>query len=235
MSLLAILPARGGSKRIPRKNIHPFLGRPMISWPVETARQSGLFDRIVVSTEDEEISRIAREAGAEPIARPPEMATDTAHELEACLQVLDALNARGEPDPDAFCVIYPTAVLIAPEDLAGGRALLDGPPEADVVFGVSGYPIHPYKALVKNEAGYLAPMFPVETKMRSQFYPHVTASNGTFYWLRTEAFRRLRAYYVERLAGYEIPAERAVDIDMPEDLARAEMIARLQNRAGRGK
>lgn len=219
----AVIPARGGSKRLPRKNLIRFHGQPIITYPIRTALACGdLFQRVLVSTEDAEIARVAGSAGAEVFDRPAELATDDASELDACLDLLDRLAAQGEPDPDAFCVIYPTAALITPEDLRRSAERLG--PGIDVVMGVSGYPIHPYKAMTPDESGYLRPLFPEEAQWRTQHYPRTWASNGTLYWLDTAAFRRQRTYYASHLIGYEVPPERAVDIDTQEDLQRAERL-----------
>lgn len=225
---LAIIPARGGSKRLPRKNIALVDGRPLIGYPISVALKSGLFSSIVVSTEDDEIAEISRRAGAAVIARPAALATDEAHELEACAHVLDKL-AEKEADPTAFCIIYPTAAFIFPDDLIQSAALLDGPPEADVVMAVAGYPIHPYKALKASPSGYLEAMFPAEAKLRSQFYPKLVASCGAFYWMRSAHFRKDPNYYAHRLVGYELAPERAIDIDTPADLAWAEKLLRIRS------
>lgn len=222
---VAIIPARGGSKRIPRKNIKPFMGKPMIAWPIESALKSGAFSSVVVSTDDGEIGAIAQKYGARFIKRPPELATDEIDELPAYLHVLDILKGEGV-EPDYFCGVYATAVLVAPQDFAQSFRVIDSPPEADVVMGVSGYPIHPYKALLSGKDGYLDMMFPVECDWRSQLYPKVVASNGTFYWFRTSSFRKAPNYYPERLRGYELPPQRAVDMDTEEDFKWAESIAR---------
>ena len=108
---LAIIPARGGSKRLPRKNIARVDGQPVITYPISSALQSGLFYSIVVSTEDVEIAEISRRAGATVIARPAALATDEAHEFAACAHALDTL-AEEHADPFAFCIIYPTAALL---------------------------------------------------------------------------------------------------------------------------
>lgn len=230
MRPIAILPARGGSKRIPRKNIVPVGGKPMIVWAIETAKASGLFGRVVVSTEDEEIAAIARGAGAEVLARPPELATDTAAETDAYAQVLEVLEARTGERPPYFCGIYPTALLLEPRDLRDAFARFgEG---ADVVMGVSEYPIHRFKALQAGPTGYLAPVYPVQNDWRSQDYPMDVASNGTFYWFRTDAFLANRTYYPERLLGYVVPRERAVDLDTPADLRFAELLLRMKRERG---
>jgi pseudaminic acid cytidylyltransferase len=224
---LAIIPARGGSKRLPRKNIALVAGRPVIAYPISSALKSGLFHSVVVSTEDDEIAEISRRAGATVIARPAALATDEAHEFAACTHVLDKL-AEEHADPVAFCIIYPTAAFILPDDLIQSAAMLDGPPEADVVMAVLEYPIHPYKALKASQNGYLEMMFPVEAKLRSQFYPKMVASCGTFYWMRATHFRKDQNYYPRRLVGYELPPYRAIDIDTPADLAWAEKLMRVR-------
>jgi pseudaminic acid cytidylyltransferase len=223
MKNVAIIPARGGSKRLPRKNILPLNGKPMISYPINAALQSGVFDQVIVSTEDKEIQDIARECGAEIVARPDEMATDTAHELEAISYTLDQLPEM----PEAFCVIYPTAAFILPTDLAEAREKLDAPVESDVVMGVSEFDIHPYKSLQTNADGFLEMKYPKECVMRSQTYPHLVASNGTFYWLRTDAYLKNRAYYQDRLVGHEVPSDRAVDIDTQADYDWAQKLAKM--------
>jgi len=227
---LAIIPARGGSKRLPRKNIAPLDGRPLIFYPIAAALQSGLFHAVVVSTEDAEIAAVARRAGAAVIARPPELATDEIHEFAACTHVLDTL-AEKDSDPFAFCIIYPTAAFFLPDDLVRSCRMLEGPPEADVVMAVTGYPIHPYKAMKESESGYLELMFPVEARQRSQSYPELVASCGAFYWLRTAQFRKDPSYFPRRLVGYELAPDRAVDIDTPDDLAWAEKVMRLRRQA----
>ncbi len=229
MTAIAVIPARGGSKRIPRKNIVPVGGKPMLAWPVETALASGLFARVIVSTEDPEIAGIARDHGAEVIDRPLELATDTAFEIDVYRQVLDEVKKEnGGKDPEYFVGIYPTAILITPEDLRGGFTALEDGAGADVVMSVCEYPIHPYKALQADENDYLSMVYPVECKQRSQTYPRRVASNGTFYWFRTAHYREDPQYYTRRLRPYILPPDRAVDIDEPKDLAIAEMYLKIK-------
>lgn len=216
MKAIAIIPARGGSKRLPRKNILPLGDKPMLAHPITAAKESGIFDRIIVSTEDQEITEIATSYGAQVISRPDVMATDTAHESEAYAHVLKILKQEGYI-PDAFCGIYATAAFILPEDLQNSAKLLNSEQSPDVIMGVSEFTIHPYKALQTNNNGYLEMVYPVECKQRSQFYPHYVASNGTFYWFKTASFQKNPEYYQEKLVGYEIPNERAIDIDTKSD------------------
>lgn len=216
---VAIIPARGGSKRMPRKNLVDIGGQPMLTHPISCARDSRLFDEICVSTEDDEIAEVARHWNASVIARPRDLAGDRSTVVQVCLHVLDALAEQGVM-VDIFCCIYATAAFITPEDLSASLRLLDDDPKGDVVMGTSVYETHPVKAL-KREGGYWARMWPEFGGTQSQFYPRLVASNGTLYWARTAAFRAQRTFYVERLKCYDLPRSRAVDIDTPEDLALA--------------
>lgn len=215
MSIVAIIPARGGSKRLPRKNILPVQGQPMIAWTIGTALESGVFDQVIVSTDDDEIGNISEAAGARYIKRPAEFSTDTAHEHQAYRHVLETLEQEDET-PTHFCALYATAALLIPDDIRNAHTMLVGK-DADVVMGVSSYPIHPFKSLKENESGFLEMVHPEWCKKQSNTYPHYVASNGTLYFFKTEPFLRVPNYYPEKLAGYEIPPERAVDVDTLDD------------------
>ena len=229
LNAIAFIPARGGSKRFPRKNIADLNGHPLLAYPLEAARKSRIFSEIVVSTEDEEIGEIARKSGAFLDDRSSEFATDTAHELEACASYLDKIEKNNSPLPDLICVIYPTAVLVEADDLKNSKAIFSNYPETEAVMCVSEFNYHPYKMLVENEDGHLEMKFPVQCKQRSQTYPEAMASNGTFYWLRVDAFGTSpeKSYYQDKLRAFKIPFERAVDIDYPEDLKKVEKLLNL--------
>lgn len=228
MNKIAIIPARGGSKRLPRKNILPFMGRPMISHPIDAAKKSDVFDAVVVSSDDDEINAIAEESGARIIIRPDDLATDEVHELDAVKHVLQTLRETDNVSPELFCVIYPTAVLIRPEDFQKSVRLFYEGSRPDVVMSVSSFNYHPYKALKENDEGYLEMLFPEECKMRSQLYPHLVASNGTFYWFDADSFDKNPTYYAERLKAYELPYERAPDIDTEEDYENLKVLANIK-------
>lgn len=225
---IAIIPARGGSKRIPRKNIVSVCGQPMISYPIRTALGSGVFDRVIVSTEDTEIKEIAETYGAEAVDRPDELANDTAMEIDVYGQVLDVLKERDGYEPEFFCGIYPTSILVEAEDYRNSFSLLNEKKEAGVLMSVSEYPIHPFKALEADENGFLQMVHPKECMMRSQTYPKYVASNGTFYWFRVGEYRRSKSYYCEHLLPFVLSPERAVDIDEPKDLAMAEAFLKMR-------
>lgn len=226
MSCVAIIPARGGSKRVPRKNIALIGEHPMVAYPIRAALQSNIFDDVIVSTEDEEIKEIAKAYGASVNERPEELATDTAFEIDVYKQVLSEQSVM----PEHFCGIYPTAIFIEPSDLSDSYELLLTSPKPDVVMSVSRYSIHPFKALVENEEKYWKMVHPTECLMRSQTYPDYVASNGTFYWFQTKQFMENPSYYPEKLKTYVIAQSKGVDIDEPEDLefARAMMSLKSQ-------
>lgn len=214
-----MIPARGGSKRLPRKNVLEAGGLPMLAYPIRIARDSGLFDRILVSTEDVEIAEIARACGAEIIQRPPELAGDRATVAQVCLHVLEV-----RPEIERLCCLYATAILLRPSSLIEAHALLDSAPEADFVMGVSEYEYSPVQALKADTQGYLSCMWPEWRGIQSQFQPHLVVSNGSVYWARADALKVEQTFYGRRLKGYLLPPEQVVDIDTPADLERARLL-----------
>jgi pseudaminic acid cytidylyltransferase len=220
---VAIIPARGGSKRLPRKNILPVLGKPILSYPIKAALESGLFDSVIVSTDDEEIAQSARSATARVMERSKELAQDRVTVVQVCLDVLEALRNENQL-PNYICCIYATALFITPDDLRRSFQLLQRKPKADFVMGVSQYNLHPVQALVEKD-GYLTPMWPEYIHLQSQFQPHLVASNGSLYWAQVSAFQEVKSFYGRKLKGYVIPKIRAVDIDTQGDFKIAEILA----------
>jgi pseudaminic acid cytidylyltransferase len=227
MGVVAIIPARGGSKRLPRKNVLPLLGKPLIQWVIKACIKSNVFEKVLVSTDDMEISGLANSAGANVILRPDHMATDEAHESLAYMHVLNTLIEQN-CKPSHFCAVYPTAVLLEPSDFKEAYKLFKDS-DADALMSVTAYDIHPYKALTANKDGYLEMIYPEHCKQRSQTYPHYVASNGTFYFFRTESYLENPNYYPEKLIGYEISSERAVDVDTIEDFNKLKNIMKLRD------
>lgn len=225
MKPIAIIPARGGSKRLPRKNILPVCGLPMISYPIQAALKSGVFSQVIVSTEDAEIAAASKQYGARVVNRPPELATDTAMEIEVYEQVLNEIPA------DMFCTIYATAILLEPEDFISSFAAFQNNDAAQAMMGVSEYPIHPFKAMEADAAGFLTMVHPKECLQRSQTYPRYVASNGTFCWLRSAAYHAEKTYYQKNLMPYVLPLAKAIDIDTAEDLKVAEAFYRMRHDA----
>lgn len=223
---LCVVPARGGSRRFPRKNLALLDGRPLIAHTIAAARDAGIFDRIVVSTEDLEIEAAAREAGAEvPFRRAAHLATDTVGTVDVCLDVLDRLG----PGVDVFACLLPTTPLRTGADVRGAHARLAGG-AGDFVMAVTDYAIPPFWALEERD-GYLRPFFGDRWMLKSQELPRVCVDNGAVYVARVEAFRRERTFYGTRLLSYWMPRERSVDVDAPVDLALAEFFLQRGARA----
>ena len=222
---VALIPARGGSKRLPRKNILPVLGRPMLHYPVKAALDSGCFDRVIVSTEDREVRGVAVGSGARVMERPVHLVQDRSTVAQVCLDALARLAEQGFK-PDWFCCIYPTAIFITPEDLHASFALAQQNTRANCVMGVSDFNLQPLQALEKDENGFLKSRWQACFN-QSQFNPDLVASNGTLYWCRTESFLQQKSFYTDKMVGYKIPWIRAIDLDTPEDYQTACRIAPL--------
>jgi pseudaminic acid cytidylyltransferase len=218
MSVAALIPARGGSKRLPRKNILPVAGRPILGHSIELARKSQLFETVFVSTEDREIATIAQSEGARVINRPPELAKDHSTVVEVCLHTLESF-----PHISVLCCIYATAFLLHPETLVESYTLLNDPPPADFVMGVSEFVYPPMQALKIQENGFLKYMWPEWQNIQSQFYPILKVSNGTFYWARRESLIKERTFYGMRLRGFHVPDSQVSDINTSEDLKEAKL------------
>lgn len=218
MRSLAIIPARGGSKRLPHKNILPFMGNPMFTWSVKAAQDSNIFERVIVSTEDAEIEAIALKYGFEVIKRPHELATDASTCAQVCLHLLETFAARGQVF-DAICCLYATAPLRNERDIAATMRLLgdDTTNEADFAFAVTGYSHSPYQMLIPDGAGFLTPAWPLLAFKKSQDLPAACIGNGSTYAARVPAFQKYRDFYGPRLRGYVMPHKRSIDIDTAED------------------
>lgn len=222
MRNLAIIPARGGSKRLPRKNVLPFQGKPMLIWTAEAAKASAIFDRILISTEDEEIALTGQRYGFEIFLRDDSLATDQATCAQVCLDLLEALEREGETY-DALCCLYATAPLRTADDIAGAMRLLGtaNKNEADFAFAVTEYSHSPYQMLIPDAFGFLDVAWPLVAYKKSQALPVPVIGNGSTYAARVPAFKRYKDFYGPRLRGYMMPKLRSIDIDTAEDFEMA--------------
>jgi pseudaminic acid cytidylyltransferase len=220
---IAIIPARGGSKRIPRKNIKDFCGKPMIAYAITAAKDSGLFDHVVVSTDDDEIACIAKEWGAEtPFLRPADLANDytptvpvIAHAIESCCNIGWKISN--------VCCIYPAVPFIQIEDIRDAFSLfING--NAEYCFPVTEYPSAIQRALKLLKNGKMQPFFPEFQFTRTQDLDKAFHDAGQFYWGKKEAWLKNPNIHGCGL-GYVIQNWRVVDIDTPEDWERAEIVA----------
>lgn len=222
---LALIPARGGSKRIPGKNVKLFGGKPMIAWSIAAARESGCFDRIAVSTDDIGIAAVAREYGAEvPFIRPPELSDDYVGTLPVVRHAIDWYSEAG-CSPEAVCCLYATAPFVRAADLKRGLECLDLH-AADYAFSVTsyGYPIQ--RALFLNGDGRLEMFQPRLVDARSQDLVEAFHDAGQFYWGRARAWLDGRPVFSSEAIPIILPRHRVQDIDTPEDWARAEWLFR---------
>ncbi|WP_088281766.1 pseudaminic acid cytidylyltransferase [Ideonella sp. A 288] len=229
---LAVIPARGGSKRIPRKNIKPFAGRPMIHHAIAGARAAGVFDRIVVSTDDAEIAALSAAAGAEvPFMRPPELADDHAGTVEVIAHAIETLAAQGWQAAQVCC-IYPGVPMLEADDLRQALALLDAG-GCDYVFPVAAFPAAVQRALRRDAQGRTSAMHPEHTMSRSQDLEPAYFDAGQFYWGAAAAWCAGRHPH-QQARSIVLPLWRVADIDTPDDWARAEALYQALHSARSG-
>jgi pseudaminic acid cytidylyltransferase len=219
---LAVIPARGGSKRIPRKNIKKFRGQPMIAYAITAAKESGLFNYIVVSTDDEEIATVAKEWGAHtPFVRPTELSDDHTSTVPVVAHAIQTCQGMGWQFANVCC-IYPTVPFIQTEDLKGSHELLKKG-AADYCFPVSEYPSAIQRALRLTSQGRLQSIYPEYESVRTQDLESAYFDAGQFYWGKKQAWMTSRSIHNSAI-GYPIPYWRVVDIDSPTDWQRAELM-----------
>ena len=219
---IAIIPARGGSKRIPRKNVRPFYGRPMIAWPIAAAAASGLFDHILVSTEDAEIADVAKQAGAEiPFMRPAELADDHSETTEVVVHALSWAIEAGWP-VEAACCIYATAAFVSAEELVEARHQLSA--ECDFAFAAVRYGHPPQRGFLRAADGSPELLQPQHQTTRTQDLPPIYHDSGQFYWGTCDAWMERRPFFGQRTRFVELPAWRAHDIDREDDWTIAERL-----------
>ncbi|NGP53799.1 pseudaminic acid cytidylyltransferase [Thioalkalivibrio sp. XN8] len=222
---LAVIPARGGSKRVPRKNIREFAGKPIIAWSIEAARAAGCFDRILVSTDDPEIAAVAREHGAEaPFTRPAELADDHVGTVPVIAHAVRWQEEQGDA-VTAACCIYATAPFCRAEDLREGLRLLEEG-GADYVFPVAGYGFPIQRALRLDAEGRVGMFQPEHAATRSQDLEPAYHDAGQWYWGTRDAWLEGRPIFAPESRAVVLPASRVQDIDTPEDWARAELMFR---------
>jgi pseudaminic acid cytidylyltransferase len=223
VATVAIIPARGGSKRIPRKNVRDFAGMPMIAHSILAAQDSGSFDRIIVSTDDQEITDVALAHGAEvPFRRPSALADDHATTTAVVQHAVQFLVDEGT-DIDYACCIYATAPFVTGELLREGLATIkaSGTPFA---FSIAEYPAPIQRALRIRPDGILEPFWPDNTGVRSQDLETAFHDAGQFYWGSVDAWLEAREIHSATSTPVILPAHRVQDIDTPEDWVRAELM-----------
>lgn len=222
MKSIAIIPARGGSKRIPRKNIKEFCGKPMIAWSIETALQSGLFEKVVVSTDDEEIAAIAQNYGATvPFQRPKHLANDHAATLPVMRHAVEWHLNQGL-ELEAVCCIYPTAPFLQAHYLKESLKLLEGE-QVDFCFSATSFESSIFRALKIDAQNNVSMFWPENEAKRSQDFPEAYHDAGQFYWGRPKAWMEKDSIFSSNSKAVLLPSHLVQDIDYPEDWKNAEL------------
>lgn len=218
---IAIIPARGGSKRIPRKNVKLFAGQPMISYAISIAIECNLFDHIVVSTDDDEIADIARKFGAEvPFIRPTELSDDEMATVPVIAHAINNCAERGWAF-DSVCCIYPCVPFLRAHDLIDSFQLFNSS-DAKYCLSVVEFPSSVQRALAMNAKGIVAPHFSENELTRTQDLTAAYHDAGQFYWGSLESWRSNDRIH-SNAVGFQLPSWRTIDIDMPDDWIRAEI------------
>ena len=227
---LAVIPARGGSKRIPRKNIKPFGGLPMIAWSIRAAIDSQCFDRIIVSTDDDEIAAVAQEHGAEvPFVRPAHLSDDHTGTIPVIAHAIDWQDQHDQAATEVCC-IYATAPFIQAADLQRGLQVLHST-GADYAFTVTSYAF-PIQRAIRITAEQRVDMFqPEHFNTRSQDLPEAWHDAGQFYWGQAQAWLAAKPLFSKGSAPVALPRHRVQDIDTPEDWERAEWLFKAMEHA----
>ena len=226
---IAIIPARSGSKRIPKKNIKNFIGKPIIAYSIEMAINCKLFNKVIVSTDNEEIKDVAIKYGAEvPFIRPKEIADDFTGTHEVIGHAVKWLEDKGEII-DYACCIYPTAPLIEKDDLKKGFELIKTGKWISVMAATNfSYPI--FRSFENLPDGGLKMVFPEHYNSRSQDLPEIYHDAGLFYWAKPEIWKKKPVRFSEKNTIIKIPNYRIQDIDTLDDWKRAEIIYKIKNR-----
>lgn len=225
---IAIIPARGGSKRIPRKNIRPFEGRPMVAYSIEAALKSACFEQVMVSTDDQEIAAIAVAHGATvPFMRDAKTSDDYAGVAEVVLEVLSRYKQDGH-DFEQICCILPTAPMVSAERLRQGKELLNGA-SCDAVVPVVRFGYPPQRGFKLDGDNRASMVSPEHYQSRSQDLEPIYHDCGQFYWTYAEALKREKRFFCQRTAALVLSELEVQDIDSEEDWQLAELKYRLLN------
>jgi CMP-N,N'-diacetyllegionaminic acid synthase len=223
----AIIPARGGSKGIPGKNLRPVAGKPLIAWTVETALAATLLDRVIVSTESLEIADVASRYGAEvPFMRPAELAQDDTPGIEPVLHAALWLEENEGYRPDLIMLLQPTSPLRVPEDIDRAIELIQEK-SADAIVSVTPAEAHPYWMKQIDGSGRMTDFIKLDQPIdRRQDLPEVYVLNGAIYLARYEVLVKQKTFYTDNTLSLVMPVERSLDIDTPWDLYLADLILR---------
>lgn len=218
--ILGVIPAKGGSTRLPQKNILPLGGKPLLQWTSEAARACGLLDRLIVSTEDPDVVEVAKKLELDvPFLRPKQLAKDPAGVVQVTLHAIEMLREQGD-EYDIVIIMLPTSPFRSAKDICDAYQLFRHK-NADFLMSVSEFSHTPYAAMTLNQ-GILSPIFPDLIGRKSQEMPEAYRPNGALHILNIPAFEREKSYFAQPLVGYVMPLERSMDIDTKLDMIFAE-------------
>ncbi|MBF0124381.1 MAG: acylneuraminate cytidylyltransferase family protein [Magnetococcales bacterium] len=226
-TVLAVIPARGGSRGVPRKNVRLLAGRPLIAWSIGAAQACPAIDRLIVSSEDDEIIEVAQQWGCEvPFRRPAALATDHASSIDVLLHALDTL-ADQQQRYDWLLLLQPTSPLRTDEDIQMALRLCRRDDVAAVVSLVAA--AHPPQWSYYLDHDVLQPVMAGPVIPRRQDLPQAYTLNGAVFMARVDWLRHNRSFLTAESRGFVMPAERSIDIDSELDFALAELLARSRN------
>lgn len=226
---LAVIPARGGSKRIPRKNIKKFCGKPIIAWSIEAALQSEIFDRVIVSTDDEEIAAVAKAFGADvPFIRPARLSDDFSGTDLVMKHAVEWFSHSKQVGLDKVCCIYSTAPFIQKRFLKESLRLLECS-NKDFVFSSTTFAFPVQRGFFVNDSEEIEPLFKECIDSRSQDLKEIYHDAGQFYWGTPEAFLNERDIFSKYSSPYLLPRYYVQDIDTLEDWQHAELMFQALN------
>jgi len=228
MKIIGIIPARGGSKRIPKKNIKLLGGKPLIAYSIEAALKSKYINRVIVSTEDREIAKISKKYGAEVIKRPIELAKDDSSTTEVIKHTITTLNENEKYFPDIVVLLQPTSPLRKVEDIEKAIELFLNN-ECKSVVSVCKYRENPYWSL-KIEKGYAKPVFGWDYFLkRSQDLPRVYTLNGAIFITTVKNLFKYNGFFNDKICLYIMPVDRSIDIDEEVDFKFAGLLLKSKN------
>ncbi|MHA2247502.1 MAG: acylneuraminate cytidylyltransferase family protein [Candidatus Hodarchaeales archaeon] len=225
MDILGIIPARGKSKGVFRKNLRHLLGKPLIAYTIEVALKSTKLNRVIVTTDDSEIASVSRDLGAEIIMRPDELAMDDSPTIDALIHTLDSLNQTDHYEPNLVILIQPTSPLRTAEDIDRAIEIYNKEPGCTLVSVIE-YP-HPPQWSLKIENGYLTPFFGKKyINQRRQDLETIYSPNGAIYIASPRILRETMSFYSEKTIAYVMSPENSLDIDTEGDFITAEHLMR---------
>lgn len=233
MTAIAIIPARGGSKRIPRKNIIPFMGRPMLAWTVGAALKSGQFDKVLVSTDDQEIAEVARASGADVPFLRNRCADDHSTVSQAVLYALTQAQDHWQQDFDTVCMLMPNCPLRTSRDIQSAFEQFN---VSQTSFQISVFRfgwMNPWWAILRDEQGAIRRLFPDAVSQRSQDLPELFCPTGAIWIANSSALKEQATFYGGDYSIFELDWRNAIDIDDPADLTMAEALGAISQKAGK--